>query len=66
MASTSPFRPLLSAIWSGLFQPLIDWAAPRLLTNFLAATGKSSNLRKALNIAKFSSSYNALTGLERE
>jgi hypothetical protein len=40
--------------------------APRLLANFPGATGKSSNLRKGLSVAKFVSNYNTLMSLERE
>jgi hypothetical protein len=49
-----------------LFQPLIDWATPRLRTNLLGATRVRSNLKKALSIAKFTSDYKELTRMERE
>jgi hypothetical protein len=45
---------------------LIDWALPRLLTNFLGAPGNRSNLTKALGLAKFTSNYKVLTNLKRE
>jgi hypothetical protein len=47
-------------------QPLIDSAVPRLLTNFLDATGNCSNLTKALDIVKFTSNFKALANMERE
>jgi hypothetical protein len=45
---------------------LIDWALPRLLIDFPGATGNGSNLRKALEIAKFTSNFKALANMERE
>jgi len=48
------------------FRPLIDWALPRLLIDFPGATGNGSNLRKALEIAKFTSNFKALANMERE
>jgi hypothetical protein len=38
----------------------------RLLTNFLGAAGKSSNLKKVLYIANFASNYKILMNLKRE
>jgi hypothetical protein len=47
-------------------RPLIDSALPRLLTNFLGATGNYSNLTKDLDVAKFTSNFKALANMERE